>query len=135
MKIRDTIAIFGISLLVSGLAAAGHHENSGAVMPAASSGQLIAVYHWPCADAEKGMSLLKEMIAYESQHSPIPYSATPAIHQDGALVSVDIHSSAASLEQAQAWQNTDAQWQAWFAKMAEACGSADDLSMSILTVQ
>jgi len=81
------------------------------------------------------MSLLKEMIAYESQHSPIPYSATPAIHQDGALVSVDIHSSAASLEQAQAWQNTDAQWQAWFAKMAEACGSADDLSMSILTVQ
>jgi hypothetical protein len=101
MKIRNTIAIFGISLLVSGLAAAGHHENSGAVMPAASSGQLIAVYHWPCADAEKGMSLLKEMIAYESQHSPIPYSATPAIHEDGALVSVDIHSSAASLEQAQ----------------------------------
>ena len=135
MKIRNTIAIFGISLLVSGLAAAGHHEKSEGVMPAASSGQLIAYYYWPCADAEKGMSLLKEMVAYESQHSPIPYSATPAVHEDGALVSVDVHSSAESREKAAEWQNTDEQWQAWFAEMTEACGSADDLSMSILTVQ
>jgi hypothetical protein len=135
MKIRNTIAIFGFSLLVSGLAVADHHEKSGAVMPAAKSGQLIAYYHWPCADAETGLDLLKEMIAYESQHSPIPYSATPAIHEDGALVSIDVHGSAESLEKAAEWQNTDEQWQAWFAEMTEACGSADDLSMSILTVQ
>ena len=126
---------FCMAWMISSLALAGHHEKSEGVMPAASSGQLIAYYYWPCADAETGLELLKEMVAYESQHSPIPYSATPAVHEDGALVSVDVHSSAESLEKAAEWQNTDTQWQAWFAEMTEACGSADDLSMSILTVQ
>ncbi len=135
MKLRNIIAALSAGMLASVVASAGHHENGEGIMPAAKSGQLIAYYHWPCADAEKGLDLLKEMIAYESQHSPIPYSATPAIHEDGALVSIDVHSSAESLEKAAEWQNTDEQWQAWFAEMTEACGSADDLSMSILTVQ
>ena len=54
---------------------------------------------------------------------------------DGALVSVDVHSSAESMEKAIAWQEADAAWQAQFAKMDAACGSADDLSVNVLTMQ
>ena len=62
------------------------------------------IVYWPCADTDNGMALLKEMIAYERDASPYPYSASPAIHTDGALVSVDVHSSAESMEKAVAWQ-------------------------------
>lgn len=131
IKIASFLAIF----LSSSYALSGHHEKAAAMLPAATSGQLIVMYHWPCADIDKGMGLLKKMIAYERQHSPVPYSATPALHEDGALVSVDIHASAESLKKAEAWQNADEQWQAGFSEMVEACGSADDLSMSVLSVQ
>ena len=104
-------------------------------MLAAKPGQVVIVYYWPCADADTGMSLIKEMIAYERDASPYPYSAAPAIHADGALVSVDVHSSAESMEKAVAWQETDATWQAQFAKMEAACGSADDLSVNVLSMQ
>ena len=104
-------------------------------MLAAKPGQIAIVYYWPCADADSGMSLLKEMIAYERDASPHPYSAAPAIHSDGALVSVDVHSSTESMEKAIAWQESDAAWQTQFAKMAAACGSADDLSVNVLTMQ
>jgi len=104
-------------------------------MLAAKPGQIVIVYYLPCADADSGMSLIKEMIAYERDASPHPYSAAPAIHADGALVSVDVHSSAESMEKAVAWQESDAEWQAQFAKIAAACGSADDLSVNILTMQ
>jgi hypothetical protein len=50
-------------------------------------------------------------------------------------VSVDVHSSAESMEKAVAWQEADAAWQAQFAKMEAACGSADDLSVNVLTMQ
>ena len=59
----------------------------------------------------------------------------PAIYADGALVSVDVHSSAESMETALAWQETGATLQAQFAKMEAACGSADDLSVNVLTMQ
>ena len=135
MKVIKTIALALMTLLMSATAAAGHHEKGEGPMLAAKPGQIVIVYYWPCADADSGMSLIKEMIAYERDASPHPYSAAPAIHSDGALVSVDVHSSAESMEKAVAWQESDAEWQAQFAKMAAACGSADDLSVNILTMQ
>ena len=90
----------------SATALAGHHEKGEGVMLAAQPGQVMIVYHWPCADAELGLSLLRDMIAYERDASPYPYTAAPAIHADGAL-----------------------------AKMAAACGSADDLTAHVLTMQ
>ena len=135
MKVIKTIALALLTLLMSATAAAGHHEKGEGPMLAAKPGQIVIVYYWPCADADKGMSLIKEMIAYERDASPHPYSAAPAIHADGALVSVDVHSSAESMEKAVAWQEADATWQAQFAKMAAACGSADDLSVNVLTMQ
>ena len=75
------------------------------------------------------------MIAYERDASPYPYSAAPAVHEDGALVSVDVHGSAESMEKAFAWQAEDTTWQAQFAAMAAACGSADDLTTNVLTMQ
>ena len=95
----------------------------------------MVVYHWPCADTDAGLTLIKEMIAYERDASPYPYSAAPAMHEDGALVSVDVHGSAESMEKAFAWQAEDATWQAQFAAMAAACGSADDLTTNVLTMQ
>lgn len=120
---------------VSATALAGHHEESDGVMLAAQPGQMMIVYHWPCADAKLGLSLLREMIAYERDASPYPYAAAPAIHADGAIVSVDVHPSADSMEKANVWQGEDAEWQAQLAKMAAACGSVDDLTAHVLTMQ
>ena len=135
MTVIKTRALALLALLLSATAVAGHHEKGEGPMLAAKPGQIVIVYYWPCADAETGMSELKEMIAYERDASPHPYSAAPAIHSDGALVSVDVHSSAESMEKAVAWQEADAAWQAQFAKMEAACGSADDLSVNVLTMQ
>ena len=135
MTVIKTTALALMALLMSATAAAGHHEKGEGPMLAAKPGQVVIVYYWPCADADTGMSLIKEMIAYERDASPYPYSAAPAIHADGALVSVDVHSSAQSMEKAVAWQETDATWQAQFAKMEAACGSADDLSVNVLSMQ
>ena len=135
MTVIKTTALALMALLMSAAAVSGHHEKGEGPQLAAKPGQIVIVYHWPCADADKGMSLIKEMIAYERDASPYPYSAAPAIHADGALVSVDVHSSAESMEKAVAWQEADAEWQAQFAKMAAACGSADDLTVNVLTMQ
>ena len=135
MTVIRTTALALMTLLMSATAAAGHHEKGEGPMLAAKPGQIMIVYYWPCANVDKGMSLIKEMIAYERDASPYPYSAAPAIHADGALVSVDVHSSAESMEKAVAWQEADATWQAQFAKMAAACGSADDLTVNVLTMQ
>ena len=135
MKVIKTTALAILALLMSATAAADHHEEGEGPMLAAKPGQIVIVYYWPCANVDTGMSLIKEMIAYERDASPYPYSAAPAIHADGALVSVDVHSSAESMEKAVAWQEADATWQAQFAKMAAACGSADDLSVNVLTMQ
>ena len=135
MTIIKTMGMMLMTLLISATAAAGHHEKGEGPMLAAKPGQIVIVYYWPCADADEGMSVLKEMIAYERDASPHPYSAAPAIHSDGALVSVDVHSSAESMEKAVAWQEANSAWQAQFAKMEAACGSADDLSVNVLTMQ
>ena len=135
MTVIRTTALALMTLLMSATAAAGHHEKGEGPMLAAKPGQIVIVYYWPCANVDKGMSLIKEMTAYERDASPYPYSAAPAVHADGALVSVDVHSSAESMEKAVAWQEADATWQAQFAKMAAACGSADDLSVNVLTMQ
>ena len=135
MEVIKTTALALMALLISATVVAGHHEKGEGPMLAAKPGQIVIVYYWPCADADSGMSLIKEMIVYERDASPHPYSAAPAIHADGALVSVDVHSSAESMEKAVAWQESDAEWQAQFAKMAAACGSADDLSVNVLTMQ
>ena len=135
MTVIKTTALALMALLISAAAVSGHHEKGEGPQLAAKPGQIVIVYHWPCADADKGMSLIKEMISYERDASPYPYSAAPAIHADGALVSVDVHSSIESMEKAVAWQEADAEWQAQFAKMAAACGSADDLTVNVLTMQ
>jgi hypothetical protein len=135
MTVIKTTVLALTALVLSATAVAGHHEKGEGPKLAAMPGQIVIVYYWPCADAETGMSELKEMIAYERDASPHPYSASPAIHADGALVSVDVHSSAESMEKAVAWQEADAAWQAQFAKMEAACGSADDLSVNVLTMQ
>ena len=135
MTVIKTTALALMALLISATVVAGHHEKGEGPMLAAKPGQIMIVYYWPCADADTGLTLIKEMIAYERDASPHPYSAAPAIHADGALVSVDVHFSAESMEKAVAWQESDAEWQARFAEMAAACGSADDLSVNILTMQ
>ena len=124
-----------LAAAASAAALAGHHERGEGVMLAAQPGQMMIVYHWPCADAKLGLSLLKDMITYERDASPYPYTAAPAIHADGAIVSVDVHPSAESMEKANAWQAEDAEWQAQLAKMAAACGSVDDLTAHVLTMQ
>ena len=135
MTVIKTTVLALTALVVSAHAVAGLHEEGEGPKLAAHPWQIVLVYFWSCADAVTGMSELKEMIAYERDASPHPYSASPAIHADGALVSVDVHSSAESMEKAVAWQEADAAWQAQFAKMEAACGSADDLSVNVLTMQ
>ena len=135
MTVIKSIAFALIALMISATVAAGHHEKGEGPMLAAKPGQIVIVYYWPCADADKGLSLLKEMIAYELDASPYPYSAAPAIHSDGAVVSIDVHSSAESMEKAVAWQSADATWQAQFAEMEAACGSVDDLYTNVLTMK
>ena len=100
MTVIKSIALALAALMISATVAAGHHEKDEGPLLAAKPGQMMIVYYWPCADSEKGLSLLKEMIAYERDASPHPYSAAPAIHSDGAVVSVDVHSSAESMEKA-----------------------------------
>lgn len=126
------IGLLVISLTT--LAHASHHED-GKISKAAKSGQLMVVYHWPCENLELGMKLLNEMITYESDASPYPYSAVSAVHEDGALASIDVHSSAESFEKAAGWQNEDSEWQRLFMAMADACGSADDLTAKVLNVR
>ena len=133
-RIKDSVLMVLVAA-ASATALAGHHEKGEVVMLAAQPGQVMIVYHWPCADAELGLSLLRDMIAYERDASPYPYAAAPAIHADGAIVSVDVHPSAESMEKANAWQAEDVEWQAQLAKMAAACGSVDDLTAHVLTMQ
>lgn len=135
------VAAIAASMSMSGVANAedhahsGHNETANRVAPAALSGQIVIVYHWPCANTEIGLSLLKTMISYERDASPHPYSAAPAIHQDGALVSIDVHTSKNSMEQAITWQNSDERWQSLFKEMAEVCGSVEDLTTNMFIVQ
>jgi hypothetical protein len=135
MTLIKTATLLVATLLMPGFASAGHHEKGNHMMLAAQPGQMMIVYHWPCADADAGLSLLKALIAYERDASPYPYSAAPAIHEDGAVVSVDVHGSAESMKNATAWQAADTEWQAKFAEMEAACGSAEDLSSHVLTMQ
>ena len=135
MTLIKTATLLVATLLMPGFASAGHHEKGNHMMLAAQPGQMMIVYHWPCADADAGLSLLKALIAYERDASPYPYSAAPAIHEDGAVVSVDVHGSAESMKSATAWQAADTEWQAKFAEMEAACGSAEDLSSHVLTMQ
>jgi hypothetical protein len=130
-----TAALLIATLLIPGFVNAGHHEKGNHMMLAAQPGQVMVVYHWPCADADAGLSLLKALIAYERDASPYPYSAAPALHEDGAVVSVDVHGSSESMNKAISWQAADTQWQAQFTVMAATCGSADDLSSHVLTMQ
>ena len=134
VKLKN-IALLTAAITFSGATTASHHGEGNAIMPAANPGQLVLVYHWPCADLDAGIDKLKSMIAYERNASPYPYSAVPAIHEDGALASIDVHSSAQSMEKAVAWQESDSEWQAHLADMASACGSADDLTVKVLTAQ
>jgi hypothetical protein len=39
------------------------------------------------------------------------------------------------MEKANAWQAGDTEWQTQLAKMAAACGSVDDLTAHVLTMQ
>ena len=135
MTLIKTAALLIATLLIPGFVNAGHHEKGNHMMLAAQPGQVIVVYHWPCADADAGLSLLKGLIAYERDASPYPYSAAPALHEDGAVVSVDVHGSTESMYKAMAWQAADTEWQSQFTVMAAACGSADDLSSQVLTMQ
>ena len=135
MTLIKTAALAIATSLATSIAIADHHEKGEHMSLAAQPGQIMVVYHWPCADADAGLTLIKEMIAYERDASPYPYSAAPAVHEDGALVSVDVHGSAESMEKAFAWQAEDTTWQAQFAAMAAACGSADDLTTNVLTMQ
>jgi hypothetical protein len=130
-----TATLLIATLLIPGFVNAGHHEKGNHMMLAAQPGQVMVVYHWPCADADAGLSLLKALIAYERDASPYPYSAAPALHEDGAVVSVDVHGSSESMNKAISWQAADTQWQAQFTVMAATCGSADDLSSHVLTMQ
>ena len=108
MTMMKTTVCALLSVLLSAAASAGHHEKGEGPMLAAK----------PERDA-----------------SPYPYSAAPALHADGAVVSIDVHSSAESMEKAVAWQGADAAWQAQFAEMEAACGSVDDLSTNVLTMK
>ena len=130
MSIKSLIGF--VIVLASSTAWADHHKG---VAEAAQSGQVIAIYHWPCADLEMGLELLTEMNEYERRSSPVPYSAVAATHDDGALASVDVHVSAASFTEAAMWQDSDAEWQRIFAEMVIACGSAEDLSVKLLTIK
>ena len=130
-----TATLLIATLLMPGFVNAGHHEKGNHMMLAAQPGQVMVVYHWPCADADAGLALLKTLIAYERDASPYPYSAAPALHEDGAVVSVDVHGSSESMNKAIAWQAADTEWQAQFTVMAATCGSADDLSSHVLTMQ
>lgn len=130
-----TLAALLVSYSMAHAVAAGHHEKGEGIMLAAQPGQMLILYHWPCADAPRGLSLLKEMIAYERSASPYPYSASPGMHADGAVVSVDVHPSADSMEKATAWQEQDEQWQGLLGQMAEACGSVDDLTANVVTMK
>ena len=130
-----TATLLIATLLIPGFVNAGHHEKGIHMMLAAQPGQVMVVYHWPCADADAGLSLLKALIAYERDASPYPYSAAPALHEDGAVVSVDVHGSSESMNKAIACQAADTEWQAQFTVMAATCGSADDLSSHVLTMQ
>ena len=135
MKFIQTAFVMLAVAFVSGVSLAGHHEKGEHVMLAAQPGQMLIFYHWPCADAERGLSLLKQMITYEREASPYPYSAAPGIHNDGAVVSVDVHPSAESMKNANAWQDHDEQWQAFLSDMADACGSIDDLTANVVTMK
>ena len=135
MTLIKTAALAIAASLAAGIAVGGHHEKGEHISLAAQPGQIMVVYHWPCADADAGLTLIKEIIAYERDASPYPYSAAPAVHEDGALVSVDVHGSAESMEKAFAWQAEDATWQAQFAAMEAACGSADDLTTNVLKME
>ena len=82
MTVIKTTALALMALLISATVVAGHHEKGEGPMLAAKPGQIMIVYYWPCADADTGLTLIKEMIAYERDASPHPYSAAPAIHSD-----------------------------------------------------
>ncbi|GIS01713.1 MAG: hypothetical protein CM15mP103_02640 [Gammaproteobacteria bacterium] len=99
-------------------------------MWAPKPGQMVIVYFWP-ALMPKRSGVVKKMIAYNGGHLP---SARQRPCGPGGS-SVDVHSSAESMEKAVAWQGADATWQAQFAEMEAACGSVDDLSTNVLTMK
>ena len=64
MTLIKTVTLLIAALLIPGFASAGHHEKGNDMMLAAQPGQVMVVYHWPCADADAGLALLKALIAY-----------------------------------------------------------------------
>ena len=130
-KLTAHLLVAWFAIFVSQVSADDHQEN---ISPAASTGQIVLVYHWPCADLNRGLSVLRDMIAYESVNSPHKYSAVPAVHEDGALASIDVHGSQKSMDLAIVWQEKDETWQSYLSEMASACGSVDDLTVKALEI-
>ena len=128
---RLVIAV-ALTCLVSTLANAAHHEKE-AIAPAATAGQVIVVYDWPCRDPEAAVVVLRKLIAYEADATPIPYSSVPVIHNAYNVGAVDVHASMESFEKAGAWQAGDAMWQEMIEEMAKVCASpVENLSVTVL---
>jgi len=51
MTVIKTTVLALTALLLSATAVAGHHEKGEGPQLAAKPGQIVIVYHWPCADA------------------------------------------------------------------------------------
>ena len=61
-KLTAHLLVAWFAIFVSQVSADDHQEK---ISPAASTGQIVLVYHWPCADLNRGLSVLRDMIAYE----------------------------------------------------------------------
>ena len=122
-----------LALFFSAAASAAHHESKQAIAPAATAGQVIVIYEWPCRDPEAAVVILKKLIAYEADATPIPYSSVPVIHNAYNVGAVDVHSSLESFEKAGDWQSGDATWQEMLQEMAAVCESpVENLSVTVL---
>ena len=60
MTLIKTAALAIATSLATSIAIAGHHEKGEHINLAAQPGQIMVVYHWPCADTDAGLTLIKE---------------------------------------------------------------------------
>jgi len=132
---RNRVGLFFFSIIMPLASLAGHHEKD-ELEPAASGGQVIVVYEVPCVDPSKGISLLKELIAYESGVAGVSYSSVSTVLGDQRVGAVDIHASVKAMEDAFAWQEQDQEWLDKQASALEVCKAAmSEIVMRVHMVQ
>ena len=124
MNLRYLSYLLFIALIITAVNA----YSAETLEPVAKKGQVIVIYRGPCpsGNTKDAMRKIEKIISYERKNSPVSYSSSPGIWEDGQVGAVDLHASQRAMEKAFAWQESDKKWSKMYDDVAKICGTTGE---------